>query len=118
MARLERSPEARERTKVILLTLAGDWTVEQGCRRLRISRTRFQVLRRRMLDGASGAVEARRQGRPPKPEPSISETELHLRAEVAALQRELERSRVELELARSGVSQVVERRLIAKAVRR
>lgn len=116
--RILKSPLARERAKVILLTMGGGWTVKQGCERLGISRTRFQVLRRRFLAGAGTAVEERPQGRPPKPVAEVSETELHLMAEIETLQRELENTRVELDLMRSGIGEAVERRLHAKAVRR
>jgi len=116
--RILESPLARERAKVMLLTMGGGWTVKQGCERLGISRTRFQVLRRRFLAGAGAAVEERPQGRPPKPVEKASETALHLLAEIETLKRDLERTRVELDLARSGIGEAVERRVRAKAVRR
>ncbi len=42
--RTQASGQARERAKVILLTLGRDVSVREGCERLRISRTRFQDL--------------------------------------------------------------------------
>ncbi len=62
--RTEASPEARERTKVILLTLARHWSVQDGCAHLGVKRTRFQDLRRRMLCGATRALEEGAAGRP------------------------------------------------------
>ena len=42
------SREARERTKVILLTLTQEASVQAGYEQLGMGRTRFQDLRRRM----------------------------------------------------------------------
>ena len=58
------SEAARERTKVMLLTLSGQWSVRDGYERLGMGRTQFQKLRRRMLEGAVGALEPGLAGRP------------------------------------------------------
>lgn len=118
VASLKRSPAARERTKVILLTMTGDWSVKEGLERLGIGRTRFQVLRRRMLDGACAAVEERPTGRPAEERAGPTVAEARLRAEVASLREELQVTKAQLEVARIGVGRAVERRLLAKAVRR
>jgi hypothetical protein len=118
VARTRAGSEARERTKVILLTLAGAWSVARGAERLGVGRTRFGVLRRRMLHGATAALEARAAGRPPHERAVEDEATTTLRGEVARLEHELGRLRVELDLARSGAGAAIERRRAAKAVRR
>lgn len=116
--RLPRSPQARERAKVILLTLAGHWSVQHGCDHLGIGRTRFQVLRTRLLDGGTAAVEERPSGRPVEAHRTPSATEAQLRASLRELDAELRRVRAELDVARSGAGPAVDRMLMAKAVRR
>lgn len=61
---IEASETARERTKVMLLTICGDWSVRDGFERLGMGRTQFQKLRRRMLEGAVRALEPGLAGRP------------------------------------------------------
>ena len=115
--RTEASPEARERTKVILLTLARHWSVQDGCARLGVGRTRFQDLRRRMLRGAARALEEGAAGRPRRHEDRAYGETRGLRRRIAELERELRRSEAELDIARSEAGRAVERRLAAKAVR-
>ena len=55
--RIEASPLARERAKVMLQTLARQCSVQSGCTTLGMGRTRFQDLRRRMIGAAVGALE-------------------------------------------------------------
>jgi len=64
VARTRASEMARERVKVILLTMSGAWSVGDGCERLGIGRTRFQDLRRRFLEAGSEALEGGVRGRP------------------------------------------------------
>jgi hypothetical protein len=112
------SREARERTKVILLTLTQEASVQAGYEQLGMGRTRFQDLRRRMLEGAVQALEERPVGRPRCPrEREVSELQ-ELRGRLVELEHELRRTRVELEIARSGAAAAVEARLVAKGVRR
>ena len=115
--RTEASPEARERTKVILLTLARHWSVQDGCAHLGVKRTRFQDLRRRMLCGATRALEEGAAGRPRRREDRESCEMQALRRQIAELEAELRRSEVELDIARSEAGAAVERRRAAKAVR-
>ena len=112
------SREARERTRVILLTLAQQWSVQEGYERLGVGRSRFQALRRRMLDGAAAALEARAAGRPALRDEEEPGAVAGLRRRVAQLQAEVERARAELALARSAAGPAIEARLLAKAVRR
>ena len=116
--RIEASRAARERTKVILLTLAGQWSVRAGFDRLGVSRTRFQDLRRRCLDGAARAVEERPAGRPRRVARVDPDLVPVLRRCIQELKGDIRRLRTELHLARSGVGEVIERRRTAKAVRR
>ena len=115
--RTEASPEARERTKVILLMLARHWSVEDGCERLGLGRTRFQDLRRRMLRGAARALEEGAAGRPRRTVDPESDVLHALRRRVRELEGELRLSEAELDVARSDAGRAVGRRLAAKAVR-
>jgi transposase-like protein len=67
---------SKQRLRVILASLAGAMTVEQACRELGVSEARFHVLRREALEGALAALEPRRTGRPPAPEPTEAERQL------------------------------------------
>jgi hypothetical protein len=108
------SPEARERTRVMLMTLSGLWSVRDGCERLEIRRTRFQDLRRRMIEGAVQAVERGPIGRPPR-RPQVACRELQeLRRRVVELEHELRRTQTELDIARSGAGAAVAARLAAR----
>jgi hypothetical protein len=107
---IEASEAARERAKVLLLTLAGQWSVQQGCERLGLSRTRLQDLRRRMLEAAVGSLEGGAAGRPPHRKPREEECIGRLQAELASLTHELRVSRAQLDLYESGVGAVVRRR--------
>jgi hypothetical protein len=112
--RTRASREARERTKVILLTLTRQWSVRNGYERLGVGRTRFQDLRRRMIRGAVWAVEERAVGRPRRAvEPEPRET-LALRRRIGELEHELLVVRAELDIARSGAAKAVEARLLAR----
>jgi len=115
--RLAVSETARERTKVILLTLSGGWSVQQGLDRLGLSRTRFQDLRRRLLEGAAHAVEGRPVGRPRREEHVDPETVEAMRWAIRQLKHELRSARAQLAIARSGAAQAVEARLAGKAMR-
>jgi len=116
--RVEASPGARERARVILLTLGRKWTVQEACQWLGIQRTRFQDLRRRLLEGAVGALEERAAGRPRQrtdpQEPRLS----GLRQKVAKLEHELCCAQTELDIARSEAGTAVARRRTAKEQRR
>jgi hypothetical protein len=112
------SRDARERTKVLLMTLAGPWSVCQGYQRLGIRRTRYQDLRRRMLEGAVRALEQGPVGRPPRPRPVAIRELQQLRRRVVELEHELRCTQAELEIARSDAGAAVAARLAAKGARR
>ena len=112
------SRDARERTKVILLTLARESSVQTGYERLGMGRTRFQDLRRRMIEGAVQALEERPAGRPRRRRERDGSELQELRGRLVELEQELLRTRAELDVARSGAAAAVQARLVAKGVRR
>jgi hypothetical protein len=101
---------ARERAKVMLLTISGQWSVRDGYERLGLGRTRFQDLRRRMLAAAVASLEPGAVGRPRGPSLREPKRVLRLRGEVAELTNELSRLRTLLDLSESGVGAAVGRR--------
>ncbi|MHC4850059.1 MAG: helix-turn-helix domain-containing protein [Planctomycetota bacterium] len=107
---IEASEPARERAKVLLLTIAGQWSVQQGCEHLGLSRTRLQDLRRRMLEAAVGALEGGAAGRPRRRKPREEACLEQLRAQVVSLTHELRLARAEVDLYECGVGAVVRRR--------
>jgi len=112
------SRDARERTKVILLTRARESSVQTGYERLGMGRTRFQDLRRRMIEGAVQALEERPAGRPRRRRERDGSELQELRGRLVELEQELLRTRAELDVARSGAAAAVQARLVAKGVRR
>lgn len=100
------SDQAHERAKVILLTLCGDWTVQEALERLELGRTRFRQLRLQLLEGALQALESQPVGRPPrgtKEDPQLAA----LREQVAELERALRMARTELALLRGPAREAV-----------
>jgi hypothetical protein len=115
---IEASPQARERAKVILLTLAQKSSVQAGCRWLGVGRTRFQDLRQRMLAAAVAALEERAAGRPRHPVQRTCRQLSTLRRRLGELEQELRRTQAELDVARSEAGAAVSARLAAKGARR
>ncbi len=107
---VQASDAARERAKVMLLTLGGQWSVKDGYERLGMKRTRFQDLRRRMLEAAVRALEEGPVGRPRKAVEPECEDALALREQVADLSHALRIVRTQLDLAECGIGAVVRRR--------
>jgi hypothetical protein len=112
--RIPASPDARERTKVMLLTLSGPWSVRDGYECLGIGRTRFQDLRRRMIESAVQALERGPAGRPQRRPKGVCRERRELRRRVVALEHELRRTQTALDIARSGAGTAVAARLAAK----
>ena len=108
------SQDARERTKVMLFTLSRHWSVRDGYERLGVGRTRFQDLRRRMIEGAVRALEREPSGRPRRRAKGACRELQELRRRVVELEHELLRTQAELDIARSGAGGAVEARLAAK----
>ncbi len=115
---IEASPQARERAQVILLTLSRKCSVQTGCRRLGVGRTRFQDLRQRMLGAAVGALEERAAGRPRNQVERTCRNLSTLRRRLRGLEHELRRTQAELDIARSEAAAAVTARLAAKGDRR
>lgn len=111
------SEVARERVRVILLTLAGQWSVADGMERLRISRSRFQGLRRRMLGAALRALEPGVRGRPARQREARRGEVLRLHEENEALRLELRMVQTSLELSEGPAGAAVRERLRAKLER-
>ena len=105
------SDQARERTKVMLLTLTGQWTVQDGCTRLGISRTRFQDLRRRMLEAAVSVFEHGRPGRPRQHGERRPGGVQELKRRISTLLLENRKLRAQLELEQHGLGEKIRARL-------
>ena len=111
---VEASPQARERAQVILATLARQCSVQGGCQKLGMGRTRFQDLQRRMVRAAVGALEERPVGRPRLQLARTCRQLSTLRLRLSELERDLRRSQAELDIARSEAGPAVTVRLTAK----
>lgn len=109
--RVPASREARERTKIVLLTLAGQWQVSDGMERLGVGRTRFQDLRRALLEAAVAALEPGAAGRPRQGLHPGTQEARGLRTEVAALTHELRVLRAQVDLHECGLGERMPRRM-------
>lgn len=81
------SPQAKQRLRAILETLAGETSILAACDELEVGEARFHELRREALEACLERLEPRKRGRKPRVEPPPTA------AEVAQLQervRELE----------------------------
>ena len=105
------SEEARERAKVMLLTLAGQWTVQDGCERLGIGRTRFQDLRREMLVAAVAVFERGAPGRTRRRPKAAARGIRALKQELEALRHRNRCLRTQLELEQLGLGNAIRSRL-------
>ena len=96
---LQGSPEAKQRMRVILQTLAGDLTVGQACIDLGISESRFHELRNDILQHTLEHLEAKPRGRPPDV-PSEQEARIRqLQQQVQSLTADLRAGQIREELA-------------------
>ena len=112
------SAQARERAKVILLTLSRMWSVQAGCEWLGVGRTRFQDLRRRMLGAAVGALDEKVAGRPRTRMQRTCKELKALRRRMVELEHELTLAQTELDIARGPAAVAVSARVAAKGGRR
>ena len=94
---LHGSAQAKERLRVILETMMGQWRVSEACERLGISEQRFRQLRAELFQAALERLEARPAGRPRRAE-EPKETAA-LCQQLAAMQRELHVAQVREEIA-------------------
>jgi len=74
--RLEGTPEAKRRTKVIMQTLMGELRVLEACQRLGVCEQRFHQLREEMVQAAIARLEARPAGRRRRPAEAAEVTAL------------------------------------------
>jgi transposase-like protein len=96
---LEGSPEAKERLRVILETVAERKSIAAACAKLGIGEAMFHKLRERALRAAVGGLEPRAPGRPPKEEAAEPGQVEELQREVRELKRALQAARVREEIA-------------------
>jgi hypothetical protein len=97
--KLEGSPEAKQRLKVLLETLSGARRVGDACEQLGIKEARFDQIRIEALEAALAAIELKPAGRKPQ-QPSWHVAEVqHLRERVAQLEAELQAALIRAEIA-------------------
>jgi hypothetical protein len=97
--RLEGSAHAKERLKVMLLTLNGELTIPQACAQLGIHETRFHVQRAETLQAALGFLEPRPAGRPPHVLSAEEQRIAELESQLGELQIDLKAAQIRLEHA-------------------
>jgi hypothetical protein len=97
---MEGSPDAKERLKVILETIALKKTVVEACLELGISEGMFYKLRDRTMADAIESLEPRPLGRPPSEVMGVEKGEVdRLKEEVDRLKMELRASQIREEMA-------------------
>jgi predicted ArsR family transcriptional regulator len=95
--RLEGSGHAKERLKVMLLTLSGELTIPAACQRLGIHETRFHVQRATTLQAALGSLEPRPAGRPPQVLSAEEQRIAELEAQLGEARLDLQAAQIRLE---------------------
>ena len=101
--RLEASPVAKERLRVILSNLAGAMSVSEACAALGIEESWFFELKHESLEHWVGAMEPAAPGpRPAAPPTPEQERIADLEAQVRRLELELKGARLRAELAGAG----------------
>jgi hypothetical protein len=118
--RLEGSPVARARLRVILANLAGQISVAEACAELGIEESWFFELKHESLKRFAQALEPGTPGRPAAAEPTAEAQEIAaLKEQTRRLGLELKAARLREELAREGLSRPEARRgQAAKKARR
>lgn len=96
---LEGSALAKERLRIVLKTLAGEYRVQEACQLLGICEQRFDQLRRQALQAAVEGLESKPSGRPRLGEKAGPDEVSALRQRLADLEAELQASRVREEIA-------------------
>ena len=97
--RLDGSPAACRRMRVILETIAGTRRVGEACTQLGICEQRFEALRATAIRAGIAALEGRPIGRPRKVPSGVRAEVTRLEERVADLEAELRLAAVRLELA-------------------
>lgn len=99
LERLEGSPGAKKKLRVILETLTGERTVGRACEELGVSEAMFHKLRSQWLKEALGSLEPKPKGRPRKEESPGETHSEELREQVKTLELELKAAQVREEIA-------------------
>jgi hypothetical protein len=94
---LEGSADAKARLRAALATLVGTKTIAEACEELGLKEAMLHVLRKRALQGALAALEAKPLGRPRKRSEEAGEREA-LERENAALRWKLKEAELREEL--------------------
>ena len=96
--RLEGSPQAKERLRAVLKTLAGEITIPQACQELGIGLSRFHEMRCVVLQGMLEDLEGKPRGRPPDAQQADARVQ-ELQQQVLSLTMDLRASQIREELA-------------------
>lgn len=103
--RLEGSPVAKARLRVILANLAGELSVGEACAELDVHESRYFDLKRESLKRWLESMEPGTPGRRPAPEKTVEQEHIaELEARVRELALKLKGSQLREELARQGLS--------------
>jgi transposase-like protein len=103
--RLEGSPVAKERLRVILANLAGQMSVSEACTALGIDDSWFFELKHKSLEHWVGAMEPGSPGRRPATAMTPEQERVaDLEAQVRRLELELKAAQLREELARASSS--------------
>jgi hypothetical protein len=97
--KLEGSPKAKLRLKVLLETMCGTCRVLEACDTLEIKESRFDQIRIEGLQGALCALEDLPAGRPPRVLTPLDEENQRLRERIAELEAQLQAAAIRIELA-------------------
>lgn len=96
------SAHAKARLRAFLATLSGELGVDEACRQLGLSSSRFFELRTAWLHGALALLEPRSPGRPRHAEPAVPLEEARaLRARISELEARAAAVEAQAELART-----------------
>jgi hypothetical protein len=120
VGRLEGSPVAKDRLRVILANLAGELTVAQACAALEIEESWFFELKHESLERWLEAMEPGAPGRRPAAAPAPESQRIaELEARNRQLELELTAAQLRAELAQAGSAraQAKERRAAKKGSR-
>jgi hypothetical protein len=101
--RVPRSPEAKERLRVILANIAGELSIEEACDALEIEASRLFDLKRRCLEDWVQLLEPRTPGRKPAVRSAEHGRIDELEARITRLELELKAARLQEEVARIRV---------------
>lgn len=103
--RLEGSPAAKTRLRVILANLAGEISVADACAELGVHESWFFDLKRESLKRWAEAMEPGMPGRPPSAEKRPEQQQIaELEGQVRQLELKLKAAQLREELARAGLS--------------